>query len=136
MLELHEFLSEIKTSPEFRATVFRAAIASGYDPNAGDESIAEELEGRITVLLGQILFELSDEQYRGRIHNRRKLYDEGCKGPLCLKAERDRSRRRYQKGNPSAGRNRRKSQIDDVVLNYICDKYKECTTNTGLEGVA
>jgi hypothetical protein len=137
MLELHEFLSEIKASPEFRAAVFRAAVASGYDPKAGDESIAEELEGRITVLIGQILFELSDETYRDRTHNRRKLYDEGCKGPLCLKAERDRSRKRYQKGNPGASRNRRKSQIDDAVLNYICEQYMQrINNNPDLKGVA
>lgn len=137
MLELYEFLLEIKASPEFRATVFRAAVISGYDPKTGDESIAEELEGRITVLIGQVLFELSDEMYRNRTHNSRKLYDEGCKGPLCLKAERDRSRKRYQKGNPGASRNRRKSQIDDAVLNYICEQYRQrINNNPDLKGVA
>lgn len=121
--ELHEFLNNIKTSPEFRATVFRAAVASGYDPKSGDENAAEELERRITVLMGQILFELTDERFKARTHHRRKLYDEGCKGPLCRKAERDRSRRRYQRGNPGGNRNRRRSLLDDAVLEYVADKY-------------
>lgn len=125
MLELHQFLNDIKTSPEFRGTVFRAAVASGYDPNAGDETAAEDLEQRITVLMGQILFELTDERFSTRTHHRRKLYDDGCKGPLCRKAERDRSRQRYRRGNPGGNRNRRRSLLDDAVLEYVADKYDD-----------
>lgn len=129
MLELREFLNQMKTSPEFRAAVHRAAITCGFDPTTGDENIAEELEQRITVLFGEILFELTDERFAGRTHMSRKTYDDDCRGPLCRKMERDRSRKRYQRGNPSSTRNRRKSALDDAVLTYAWKKYEEYTNN-------
>lgn len=125
MLALREFLNSIKSSPEFRAAVTRAAIACDYDPSSGDENIGEELDRRITVLFGEVLFELTDERYATRTHGSRKTYDDECRGPLCRKSERDRSRKRYQRGNPTSHRNRRKSALDDAVLAYVMKQYAD-----------
>lgn len=121
MLETREFLGAIKASPEFRAILTRSAAGLGYDLSNADESLAEDLSNRITVLFGEILFELTDERFFNRTHGSRKTYDDHCRGPLCRKSERDRSRRRYQNGNPDAHQNRRRSALDDVVIDYVLE---------------
>lgn len=42
--------------------------------------------------------ELADERYAGRLHGRTSVYRDGCRGPLCLKAVRDRQRRQRGSG--------------------------------------
>lgn len=39
--------------------------------------------------------ELLDPKYLHRLHSSHSTYGDGCSGPLCLKAARDRSRVRY-----------------------------------------
>lgn len=48
--------------------------------------------------------ELEDERYKTRVHYSRATYAEGCRGPLCRKAERDRGRRRNEVRATGAGR--------------------------------
>jgi hypothetical protein len=42
--------------------------------------------------------ELADEKFQGRTHGRPSVYRDGCRGPLCLKAVRDRQRRQRNGG--------------------------------------
>jgi hypothetical protein len=51
-----------------------------------------------------ILAELKDERFKGRVHYSRATYAEGCHGPLCRKAETDRSRKRNQRRAEEEGR--------------------------------
>src|SRR5690349_9242309 len=44
--------------------------------------------------------ELEDEEFTNRKHYSRSTYKDGCHGPLCLKAERDKAARRYKARKP------------------------------------
>lgn len=48
--------------------------------------------------------ELLDPKFKGWKHASHSTYSEGCGGPLCLKAERDRSRRRYRQKRAQLGK--------------------------------
>ena len=48
--------------------------------------------------------EITNERYKNRKHYSRSTYAEGCHGPLCRKAERDRGRKRNAKRANEAGR--------------------------------
>lgn len=119
--KVREFLSEIKNSTEFRAVVLEA----GQSIDLCDDTLTEEINSQITLLVGQIYFELTDERFGNKKHHRLKLYNNGCRGPLCRKAERDRSRARYQKGNTLLRTNRRGSIILDAAIDYIKHKYEQ-----------
>jgi len=123
--ELKEFLDQIRSSDEFRTVAVRAARMAGYDVNSADESISDVLDDRVTVILGQVLFELTDQRFIGRRHHRRKLYNQDCRGPLCRKVERDRSRVRYRKAHDASPKryNKRASMFDDQILEHVAKKY-------------
>lgn len=58
-------------------------------------------------LSDDIKAELTDKRFPNRSHHSRSTYADGCRGPLCRKSERDRSRRRtayraQRKGKPYA----------------------------------
>lgn len=46
------------------------------------------------------LAELTHEKFITRKHYSRSTYKDGCHGPLCLKAERDKAARRYAARRP------------------------------------
>lgn len=126
MEDLKVFLDQIRISPEFQAVALRAAKQSGFNTDTSDDSLNDVLNNHLTVVLGQIMFELSDERYQNCIHHKRKLYNKGCRGPLCRKSERDRSRNRYRQAhNITHPRryNKRISTFDDQILEFIADKY-------------
>jgi hypothetical protein len=43
----------------------------------------------------QLIVELLDATFVSRTHENRRTYDAGCRGPLCSKAAREHSRRRF-----------------------------------------
>ena len=51
-----------------------------------------------------IFLELNDREYIHRQHYSRATYADGCRGPMCKKAERDRGRRRQEQRAERAGR--------------------------------
>lgn len=69
--------------------------------------------------------ELLDPEYASRQHYSRATYAEGCHGPLCQKAERDRARKRNEERAHAAGRvyrpneNTRDSKRDGLLLFVI-----------------
>lgn len=126
MEELHKFLNEVRTSTEFQNMALRAAKEAGHNLSSSDDALGDELNARLTLIISQVLFELSDGRFIGRTHHRRKLYNQDCRGPLCRKAERDRSRERYRTAHAeSASRrqNKRASTFDDQVLEFVAKKY-------------
>lgn len=44
----------------------------------------------------ELIVELLDEEYANRTHGSSRTYDAGCRGPMCKKSVRERSRRRNQ----------------------------------------
>lgn len=63
--------------------------------------LKEELEKPENV---DIYNELTDNRFASRQHYSRATYAQGCRGPLCRKAERDRGRKRTEKKAEDAGR--------------------------------
>lgn len=74
------------------------------DPNATEEErleahkiffkqMMEELE---LLENADIREELNDRKFKSRTHGARSTYAQGCRGPLCKKAERDRARRKHE----------------------------------------
>jgi hypothetical protein len=72
-----------------------------------------------------ILEELQDAEFASRQHYSRATYAEGCHGPLCRKAERDRGRERNEKRAAAKGRiyrpneNTRDAKRDGLLLFVI-----------------
>lgn len=133
MKEVHKFLSEIKNSNEFRALVLGAAQKIGY--GATDDAVADSVNLKINLLISQILLELGNEQYIGLAHHKRKRYNQGCRGPLCRKAERDRCRARYRETHKVSFKryNRRASILDDAIIAFIAEKYDKVLKTTEAE---
>jgi hypothetical protein len=52
----------------------------------------------------KVQHELLNPKYRKWKHASHSTYSDGCSGPLCLKAERDRSRRRYRQKRAQLGK--------------------------------
>jgi len=50
---------------------------------------------KIAKLHDEIMAELTHEDFANRKHYARSTYADGCRGPLCRKAERDRRRVKY-----------------------------------------
>lgn len=68
-------------------------------PQPPDEAMLGPMEdSEIAQLWTDLIQELMDERYAGRVHGNRRTYDSGCKGPLCTKAVRDHARRRQNTG--------------------------------------
>lgn len=76
----------------------------------------------------QIQKELLDEKYFRFTHGRRSTNDEGCKGPLCKKAGRDRARNRDRKKSLELERQQRiKYYIpseEDIFIDKIQQIYE------------
>lgn len=121
---LYAFLEEVRLSIEFRTVATRAAKQSGYDLD--DELADEMLNKRTTLIIRQVMLELANDEFKGRTHHRRGLYNDGCHLPLCKKAERDRSRERYRRAHQINPRkyNKRSSLFDDQILEFIANKYE------------
>lgn len=54
----------------------------------------------LTDLIRETFAELTDPEFADRKHYSRSTYKDGCHGPLCTKAERDKAARRYAAKNP------------------------------------
>ena len=130
MRETHAFLQELKLSLEFKEVAHKAARLAGYAVETDSDSpYGEEFDRRVNLLLVKLVIELSDPAYVTRTHHRRKLYSLGCHGPLCTKANRDRDRERYRKAHSAYGtrRNKRASEFDDLILDFISHRYEAHT---------
>lgn len=69
--------------------------------------------------------ELTDYDYRGRTHGTRSCVNAGCKGPLCSKYNRDRSRELYARRFPAeAARGPRNPELDEL-LDEIIEAHKD-----------
>lgn len=71
-------------------------------------------------LAAEVAAELSDERFAGKRHYDRNRYAEGCHGPLCKKAERDRANAKYAANNPN--RKRRPRKADAIVRDAYLDQ--------------
>jgi len=69
--------------------------------------------------------ELADEEFSTRKHYSRSTYKDGCHGPLCLKAERDKAARRYRARKPDKDTKERTAwQIArDSYLEHVIQQY-------------
>lgn len=59
---------------------------------------------RLADLENMVFTELTDERFTNRTHYRKATYADGCRGPMCVKRERDEARRRTQRKAEAAGR--------------------------------
>ena len=82
-----------------------------------------------------VAVELADENYFGQSHYDRNTYQNGCRGPLCRKAERDNAARKYAQAHPERKpRVRRPEAIArDAYLNQVISLIK---SKPLLEGVS
>lgn len=83
-----------------------------------------------------VKFELEDKRYGDRTHGTRATYAEGCHGPLCRKAERDRGRKRHESRQMAAGkivtpRPPGDAQARDSLLDRITEAHRR---ERGLSG--
>jgi len=69
--------------------------------------------------------ELEDDRFSNRKHYSRSTYKDGCHGPLCLKAERDKAARRYKARKPDKDTKERTAwQIArDSYLERVIEQY-------------
>lgn len=51
-------------------------------------------------LIGELVDELTNPEFKGRKHYSRSTYKDGCHGPLCTKSERDRAAKKRERQNP------------------------------------
>lgn len=72
-------------------------------------------------IIGEIVTELADPEYRDRIHGSHNAYSKGCDGPLCRKYNRDKVRENYRKRHPEVQRARapRDPELDDMLTRVI-----------------
>ena len=64
----------------------------------------------------QVVNELEDAEYRTRSHHNAGTYNQGCRGPLCRKANREHPRRKTPEVSPAQLRDER---VYDPVLEYF-----------------
>lgn len=85
-------------------------------------------------LAPDVLAELTDPEFADRQHYSRATYRDGCHGPLCLKAERDRGRERtaerakrdgriYRPGGPTPA-TARDSELAEVAAWHLAERKK------------
>ena len=70
-------------------------------------------------LAEEVVEELVNPDYATRTHGTRSCHNAGCRGPLCTKFNRDRSRKVYRKNNPETSRKRVGAR--DPVLDSFLD---------------
>lgn len=70
-------------------------------------------------LISKIVDELTDPDYSGRTHSYRTTYKAGCRGPLCLKSERDRSNRKRAKANPDRRARPQMGELDAFLERVV-----------------
>lgn len=70
-------------------------------------------------LISKIVDELTDPEYSGKTHGCRTTYKTGCKGPLCLKSERDRSNRKRANKNPDRRPRTQSAELDAFLEQVI-----------------
>lgn len=51
-------------------------------------------------LIREVAAEIADGRFSGQSHYDRNTYQNGCRGPLCRKAERDNAARKYAEAHP------------------------------------
>lgn len=78
-------------------------------------------------LANEIVAELSQPEFLGRIHGQHSAYSKGCGGPLCRKYNRDKVREAYRKRNPEVQRARtpRDPDLDDLLTRVIAEHTKQ-----------
>lgn len=93
------------------------------------DAVVEELTELPAKLADEIVDEITDEQFTSRTHGTRSCHNAGCRGPLCTKFNRDRSRELYRKNNPDVTRLRAGSRdpaldgfLDAVIEAHVSDK--------------
>lgn len=64
----------------------------------------------------EVVAEMSDDEYKTRSHHNVGTYTQGCRGPLCRKANREHPRRKSPEASIMALREER---IYDPVLEYF-----------------
>jgi len=81
---------------------------------------------RMSELIQQVTDELCDDRYSGQSHYDKNTYANGCRGPLCRKAERDAAARRYAAHNPDRKARPRKPEAiaRDAYLNQVINLIK------------
>lgn len=79
--------------------------------------------------------ELADGEYVGQSHYDRNTYFNGCRGPLCRKAERDNAAKKYAEAHPHRKPRTRKPEViaRDAYLNQVIAILK---SQPQLEGVS
>jgi hypothetical protein len=77
----------------------------------------------LTELARLVAVEIADERFFGQKHHDRNTYANGCHGPLCRKAERDRAREKYAANNPGHKPRQRKPEdiVRDAYLNQVVE---------------
>lgn len=73
----------------------------------------------------EVVDELTSVEFASRTHGTRSCHNAGCRGPLCRKFNRDRSRKEYRKKNPAARTRNAKDTEVDQILNLIIHIQKE-----------
>lgn len=78
-------------------------------------------------ILTEIVDELSDPEYLGRIHGQYSAHSKGCGGPLCRKYNRDKVRDNYRKRHPEVQRTRapRDPDLDEMLTRVIAAHAKQ-----------
>lgn len=66
----------------------------------------------------QIEQELDDPRWKTRTHGSIGTYVDGCRGPLCRRANRERT-------NPTAESVKPKARVNDELLSHILEKHLE-----------
>lgn len=88
-----------------------------------------------------IQLEIEDERFLTRTHGRTATYDDGCRGPFCKKAHRDKQREKYRARQIAAGKPvrpyppRNGGLIDTLIQDYY-EQYLRYTAEKYLEGNA
>lgn len=84
------------------------------------------LEEKLDELWQEVIKEICDKDYARRSHHNLGTYDQGCRGPLCKKSQRERGRGRGPYGMPIQKHTPRVERALDPVLEYfhIVAKYR------------
>lgn len=89
--------------------------------------------------LSDVLKELMDPRYANRQHGSRATAAKHCLGPLCRKAERDRSRERNKRRAIASGRQYREGAREydrDDLMNAIIEWHKKDLAQRRLEDLS
>jgi len=92
--------------PEIPSDIFNAALE--------DQDLF--YHDRCRELWQEVIEEVMEEEYSGRQHHNTGTYNQGCRGPLCRKANREHPRRNTTAPTPLQLRDER---VYDPVLEYF-----------------